>query len=62
MYQEDDTVILCIKDDGRGFDTTTTTHGVGLINIQTRALLFNGEMHINSSPGNGTEVIVTFQL
>ena len=62
LYQEDDTVILCIKDDGRGFDTTTTTHGVGLINIQTRALLFNGEMHINSSPGNGTEVIVTFQL
>jgi signal transduction histidine kinase len=55
-------VILSVKDDGRGFDVTTTTHGVGLINIQTRASLFNGEMKIISSPGNGTEVIVTFQI
>jgi two-component system sensor histidine kinase UhpB len=62
LYQEGDQVILCIKDDGRGFETATTTHGVGLINIQTRASLFNGEMKINSSPGNGTEIIVTFQI
>jgi PAS domain S-box-containing protein len=62
LYQEADKVILCIKDNGRGFDTSTTTHGVGLINIQTRASLFKGEMKINSSPGNGTEVIVTFQI
>jgi two-component system sensor histidine kinase UhpB len=62
LYQEADKVVLCIKDDGRGFDTNTTTHGVGLINIQTRASLFNGEMKLISSPGNGTEVIVTFQI
>lgn len=62
LYQENDKVILSIKDDGRGFDTSTTTHGVGLINIQTRASLFDGEMKIVSSIGNGTEVIVTFQL
>jgi signal transduction histidine kinase len=62
LYQEGDQVILCIKDDGRGFETATTTHGVGLINIQTRASLFNGEMKIISSPGNGTEIIVTFQI
>jgi two-component system sensor histidine kinase UhpB len=62
LYQEADKVILSVKDDGRGFDVTTTTHGVGLINIQTRASLFNGEMKIISSPGNGTEIIVTFQI
>lgn len=62
LFQEADKVILCVKDDGRGFDLNTTSHGVGLINIQTRASLFNGEMKINSSPGNGTEVIVTFQI
>jgi signal transduction histidine kinase len=62
LYQEADKVILCVRDDGRGFDTSTTTHGVGLINIQTRASLFNGEMKIISSPGNGTEVTVTFQI
>jgi signal transduction histidine kinase len=62
LFQEGNKVILCIKDDGRGFNPETTTHGVGLINIQTRASLFSGEVKIISSPGNGTEVIVTFQI
>jgi PAS domain S-box-containing protein len=62
LYQEDDKLILIIKDDGIGFDQSATSHGVGLINIQTRASLFNGEMKINSSIGNGTEVMVTFQV
>jgi signal transduction histidine kinase len=60
IYHEIGKVILKINDDGRGFDPSTITRGVGLINIQTRASLFNGEMKIISSPGNGTELIVTF--
>ncbi|MEI8074017.1 MAG: PAS domain S-box protein [Bacteroidota bacterium] len=62
LYQEEGKLILIIKDDGIGFDQSATSHGVGLINIQTRASLFNGEMKINSSLGNGTEVMVTFLL
>jgi PAS domain S-box-containing protein len=62
LSQEAGKLILSIKDDGIGFDTNATSHGVGLINIQTRASLFNGEMHIISSIGNGTEVNVTFQI
>lgn len=62
LYQEGGKLILSIKDDGIGFDSNATSHGVGLINIQTRASLFNGEMRIISSRGNGTEVIVTFLI
>ena len=53
-------ILLTIKDDGRGFDTSSKTNGIGLINIKTRASLFNGEVNINSSPGNGCELIVGF--
>jgi two-component system sensor histidine kinase UhpB len=53
-------MILNIKDDGIGFDTTKKTGGIGLINIRTRASLFNGKVNIISSPGNGCELIVNF--
>jgi two-component system sensor histidine kinase UhpB len=62
LSQEGEKLILSIKDDGIGFDPTATSHGVGLINIQTRASLFNGEMNIKSSVGKGTDIIVTFQI
>ena len=62
LYQVGEKLILTIKDDGIGFDPGSISHGVGLINIQTRASLFNGEMKIISSPGNGTEILVTFQI
>lgn len=51
---------LSIKDDGVGFDTAKKAKGVGLINIQTRASLFNGKVNIISSPGNGCELTVVF--
>lgn len=51
---------LTIKDDGVGFNAATVTRGVGLINIQTRASLFNGTTEIISAPGEGTELVVVF--
>ncbi len=62
LYQENDQLILRVKDDGVGFNPKTTKHGVGLINIKTRASLFNGVMEINASPGAGSEIIVTFPM
>lgn len=61
LYHEHHHLILIIQDDGIGFDTATTSNGVGLINIQTRASLFNGLMHIKSVPKMGTELKVVFQ-
>lgn len=58
---EGEHLFLNIKDNGIGFDKSKKTEGVGLLNIKTRASLFNGEMNVISSPGNGCELIVTFR-
>ncbi len=60
LMQVNDKIILSIKDDGVGFDISQKANGIGLINIRTRASLFNGEVNIISSPGNGCDLFVSF--
>jgi two-component system sensor histidine kinase UhpB len=51
-------LIMSVKDDGKGFDSSTRKDGIGLENIKRRAQVFNGYVKIISSPGNGFELIV----
>ena len=60
LRQNGNTFQLRIKDDGIGFDTAEKRKGIGLKNIVSRAELLNGDMAINSSPGEGCELIVNF--
>jgi signal transduction histidine kinase len=60
IYQDKGALILCIKDDGVGFDVSSKRNGVGLQNITSRAELLDGEVIINSSPGKGCELQVLF--
>ncbi|HMK05099.1 MAG TPA: PAS domain S-box protein, partial [Ferruginibacter sp.] len=60
LFQDKERIKLSIKDDGVGFDTGKKANGVGLMNIKTRASLFNGEVIIISSPGKGCEIKVLF--
>lgn len=53
---------LRIKDDGIGFDKAKKSNGVGLMNMKTRAALFNGTLEINTAPGKGCELVVQFKL
>lgn len=46
-------VHLTIEDNGVGFDPGEVKPGMGLNNIHNRIEVFNGEMEILSSPGNG---------
>jgi two-component system, NarL family, sensor histidine kinase UhpB len=46
-------VTLLIVDNGKGFDPNTHREGIGITNIISRAQAFNGEVQIDSSPGNG---------
>ncbi len=55
-----DELLLVIKDNGDGYDSTAKTDGLGLMNIKTRAALFNGKVTIKSSPGEGFELEVRF--
>jgi PAS domain S-box-containing protein len=58
----DGCLLLSVKDDGIGFDTSQKKDGVGLVNIRTRAALFNGQVDVISSPGHGCELRVILNL
>lgn len=47
------TLKLFISDNGKGFDITNTTDGIGLKNIKNRAEFYDGTTRIQSSPGEG---------
>jgi two-component system sensor histidine kinase UhpB len=63
-----DVVTARIEDDGQGFDSslleqsTQPGRGVGLFGMLERANLVGGTLHIDSAPGEGTEVRITIPL
>ena len=60
---EQDMVTLRIRDEGRGFDTWDIAHsGSGLSIMRERSILLNGTFALSSSPGKGTEIMVTIPL
>lgn len=58
-------VALEVADDGKGFKQPTPAGDfavrgqLGLLGMRERAQLLNGEVHIESGPGQGTKVVVT---
>lgn len=62
LLQEEDRVSVTVQDNGKGFDPTVKTDGIGLISIQNRVTSFNGTMNICSKTGEGTEVNVDFKV
>lgn len=60
MIQDQSWVNLTIQDNGQGFDPEEVRdkQSGGLINMRARAEIFDGRFHINSKPGEGTEIIV----
>jgi signal transduction histidine kinase len=55
-------VILNIKDDGKGFDTKIKPRGNGLINMQKRAEMLKGKLTLFTEPGKGTIVDLKFSI
>lgn len=51
-------VMLTIRDDGRGFDPAHVAPGVGLRSMRERAVAVNGTLSIESTPGGGTCISV----
>jgi signal transduction histidine kinase len=67
MEQVDGTVVLEVRDDGRGFDYTSFSEelnlsGMGLTNMSDRATELGGDLEIISSPGQGTRIRLVFDL
>ncbi len=63
-----DDCTMSIRDDGKGFDPSKITkvdksgRGAGLFIMRERAQLVGGTGSVNSSPGKGTEVVVSVPL
>lgn len=62
IVQDQDELVVTIQDNGIGFDSSTKPTGIGLMNIKTRAALFNGEVTIRSSPGQGFDLSVVMEI
>jgi signal transduction histidine kinase len=58
-YRENKSYIkISISDNGRGFDTTNSTVGIGLTNLRHRSKLINASIEIDSQPGKGTNITI----
>ena len=53
---EKNNLIMLIKDNGKGFDTSQASAGNGLKNMKKRAGEMGGQLVIESWPGKGTEI------
>lgn len=64
-FKSDNNLIhVHIADDGKGFDPANKRNGIGISNLLNRIEAFNGEMKIESSPGNGCkiDVVIPFNI
>ena len=50
-------ILMCIKDNGQGFDPSQRPMGVGLRSMRERASRVNGELIIESAPHHGTKIM-----
>ena len=51
-------ILLCINDNGKGFETEQKKNTLGLIGMRERALSIKGILTIKSEPGKGTTICV----
>lgn len=60
---DDRHLLATVQDDGLGFDPQTVPAGhYGLVGMQERIRLANGELHIDSQPGKGTTLEIRMPL
>jgi two-component system sensor histidine kinase UhpB len=62
LYSENDMVHIELHDDGKGFDNSKLKNGLGFRNIQSRLLIYNGHMKLESAPGKGCTLSANFHI
>ncbi|MFP4354740.1 MAG: PAS domain S-box protein [Phycisphaerae bacterium] len=63
VYRESGQLVVCVSDKGKGFDTTQELkEGLGLQTIRERVQALDGQLHIDSIPGDGVRMRITLPL
>ena len=64
IWQEPEMAILCVEDDGIGFNVSEQSQAVGhgLANMRARAEELNGIFLIQSAPGKGTQICLRLPI
>ena len=60
--EDEGSVRVRVRDDGRGFDTGAPAGGFGLLGMRERVALAHGDLSVRSRPGGGTEVRAVLPL
>ena len=61
LQRQNGSIILSIKDDGKGFDREKAANKktLGILGMEERSFMMGGSYQINSKPGKGTLVVVS---
>ncbi len=62
LQNEKGEILLCIEDNGKGFDPASAQTGVGLNSIQERVAALNGTAEVTSTLGGGTRLWVKMKI
>jgi signal transduction histidine kinase len=62
LYMEEQSVILHIYDNGRGFSKEQISSGFGLDNMRERAEMVGASYVVESKPGQGTEITFVWKI
>ena len=64
LERKADQLIFQVRDNGRGFDPAEAKarKSLGLVGMQERALMLNGELQVEGVPGAGTTMILRIPL
>jgi signal transduction histidine kinase len=62
LYDDDHKTTLHIQDNGQGFDTGASSSGLGLDNMQERARTIGAFFSLDSKPGRGTEITLSWDM
>jgi two-component system NarL family sensor kinase len=60
VTKSDDTILVTVEDNGKGFDTRILqqSQGMGWTNIRSRVDYLKGKLDVRSEPGKGTSVLI----
>ncbi len=56
LIQHEDHISLLVEDDGKGFNESNKSKGIGLKNIEVRLALHNGELTLDTRLSRGTSI------